>query len=391
MPVLWIITIGLFAMYSLRILSFLAGWYRSLRSGKRNSTGPGKPETRAPEISLVIPVRNEEANLGLLLEDLEGQDYPAQKIEIIVVDDHSEDHTAALVREHKTRLANLRLIRLDSPDSGKKAALEKGIRASAHSLILNTDGDCRVGPGWIAGMVKGFANPAIRLVAGAVLYEPDRGPFPSLQSLEHFSLTAVTAGSAGLGDPLLCSAANLAYYRKDYLEFIRQEGKVTESGDDVFLMFWIKKQFPNPFRFAVSRETLVRTSPAVTPGDFFMQRLRWASKSRHYRDRSTILTALLVFGMNACLTILLLGGIAGSLAGWEGQGDWILAAAVLLGGKSVVDFLLLHPVLKHYGKTGLLRYFLPLEIIYFMYVSLTGLCVPFFSYRWKGRKETARR
>ena len=51
-----------------------------------------------------------------------------------------------------------------------------------------------------------------------------------------------------------------------------------------------------------------------------------------------------------------------------------------------MDLLILVPVLRYYHKTRLLRYFVPLEIIYLVYVSLAGLIGQFLSFSWKGRK-----
>ena len=51
-----------------------------------------------PSVSLIIAARNEVENIGFLLDDLMKQDYPAEKLEIVVVDDCSDDNTAGIVR-----------------------------------------------------------------------------------------------------------------------------------------------------------------------------------------------------------------------------------------------------------------------------------------------------
>ena len=63
--------------------------------------------TNFPSISIVIPVRNEEVHIEQLIKDLLAQDYPAHLIEIIVVDDHSEDQTPDIVRKFQNERVHL--------------------------------------------------------------------------------------------------------------------------------------------------------------------------------------------------------------------------------------------------------------------------------------------
>ncbi|MCK4749852.1 MAG: glycosyltransferase, partial [Bacteroidales bacterium] len=231
MHLVWIICLSLLALYILRVFIYMLGWRRV--HGRIQDI-----PVEYPGISLVIPVRDEEENISLLLEDLAKQEYPAEAFEIIIVDDHSTDNTPEIIHAFQEKLRSLKYQSLDALEKGKKAALQKGIKAATHPLILNCDGDCRASSGWVAAMTKTFSDPRVRMVIGTVILEPDRGFFRSMQSLEFFSLTAVTAGAAGRNNPILCSAANLAYYKADYLEFIEQQPKVSESGDDIFLMLW---------------------------------------------------------------------------------------------------------------------------------------------------------
>ncbi len=391
MNLLWIISLGLLLAYILRILSFRYGW--------RRVTGNPDKGKECPGVTLVVPVRDEEGNIGLLLGDLAGQDYPEDRLEFILVDDHSGDRTPEIIRSFCRDHPGFRFMALNPSESGKKAALEKGIRAAGHRLVLNTDGDCRVPSGWVRQMVEGFSGPEVRMVAGTVIYEPDRGIFHAMQSLESFSLTAVSSSSAGLNDPVLCSAANLAYYREDYLRFIGEHKKVSESGDDVFLMLWLKRKYPGSIRFSSSPGSAVRTRPASDLPSFFRQRMRWSSKTRHFRDAGAAGTAMLVLALNLLLLALLLALLAnliftsghGLTPGGTWQPGLLGLFGVILLGKSLADLLLLFPVLRHYRKTRLLLYFLPLQMIYFMYVSLAGVLGQFLTLSWKGRNVRVHR
>ena len=119
----WIISLSLLAVYILRVFTYLLGWHR-LHGRTRGIAG------KFPGVSLVIPLRDEEKNVGLLLEDLVNQEYPAESCEIIIVDDHSTDNTAEIIRSFQERHQGLRLLSLDPSETGKMAALQKGIESA---------------------------------------------------------------------------------------------------------------------------------------------------------------------------------------------------------------------------------------------------------------------
>ena len=108
-----------------------------------------------------------------------------------------------------------------------------------------------------------------------------------------------------------------------------------------------------------------------------MQRFRWVSKSRYYRDFHLNSSALLVFLTNACMLLVAVLCFVSA--------RWITLFMILLVFKSSIDILFMDRVLKYYGKRKGLLLVLPLELIYFMYVSVVGIAGQIFPYTWKGR------
>jgi 4,4'-diaponeurosporenoate glycosyltransferase len=103
-------------------------------------------------VSVIIPARNEETNLPLLLQDLAGQTLPAT--EIIVVDDASEDATSRVALEYGAKL-----VRLDSkPEgwTGKSWACKNGVDAAKSELLLFLDADVRLGRDAIKALVQAY-------------------------------------------------------------------------------------------------------------------------------------------------------------------------------------------------------------------------------------------
>ena len=119
--ILFGIIILLFVLYSLLIIYYWLSW-------KAIPVFVPPPSTPRAMISVVVPARNEAENIGDLLNALKHQDYPASQFEIIVVDDHSTDKTADIVKQYD----NVILISLkeDGINSYKKKAIEKGAALS---------------------------------------------------------------------------------------------------------------------------------------------------------------------------------------------------------------------------------------------------------------------
>jgi cellulose synthase/poly-beta-1,6-N-acetylglucosamine synthase-like glycosyltransferase len=360
-----------FIAYTIRIISYMYGWRLTVRSVVRPDASFGG------NVSIVIPVRNEEAHIGYLLEDLRKQSYPDDQYEIIIVNDHSSDHTAEIVKSHAARSASIRMVELEAGEGGKKSAIQKGVSEARSSVIISTDGDCRAPSEWLDHIMAPFAEPGIRMVAGPVMLDPCSGWFQTMQTIEFLSLIGVSAGAAGLGSPIMCNGANLAYLKEDYTRYLESGEPGTASGDDMFLMLWLKKMHPGCLRYLTSPGALIRTPPGKNLYAFMMQRFRWVSKSRFYRDFHLMSTALLVFLTNAC--ILLLAVLCFVSA------TWIPLFVMLLVVKTTIDGWFMNEVLKYYGKRKLLFLVLPLELIYFMYVSISGIAGQLIPYTWKGR------
>ena len=107
------------------------------------SPDSGPNPTSPPFISVVIPVRNEEAHLGAILEDLLNQDYPCERFEVLVVDGQSTDGTAAVV-EHFAHLESPAVRLFQNPGRLSSAGRNIGVRESRGDFVLFIDGHCRI-------------------------------------------------------------------------------------------------------------------------------------------------------------------------------------------------------------------------------------------------------
>lgn len=106
------------------------------------------------KVSIVIPARNEEKNIGLLLSDLMAQ--TAKIHEIICVDDGSSDGTCELALKYDIKLISIQ----DKPSdwTGKSWACQKGAEAASGDLILFLDADVRLSPYAVMGLLQTYKS-----------------------------------------------------------------------------------------------------------------------------------------------------------------------------------------------------------------------------------------
>ena len=126
------------------------------QSGALSTVRPKRPDPNRtyPSVSLIVPARNEAANIDACLAGAVAQDYP--DLEIIFVDDRSTDDTAARIEAIAATDPRVRLLRGDPlPEgwAGKPWALHQGITASNSEWILHIDADTRLNPGAITAVV----------------------------------------------------------------------------------------------------------------------------------------------------------------------------------------------------------------------------------------------
>jgi glycosyltransferase involved in cell wall biosynthesis len=115
-----------------------------------------KGKTPLTKFSIVIPARNEAANIENCIAGILAQNYPAHLFEVIVIDDFSEDETAKIVASIALQYNNVRLLRLQdfTKDENiiayKKRAIEIAIEQANHPWIVTTDADCSFTNNWLA-------------------------------------------------------------------------------------------------------------------------------------------------------------------------------------------------------------------------------------------------
>ncbi|MFC1650976.1 glycosyltransferase, partial [Candidatus Latescibacterota bacterium] len=334
-------------------------------------------------VSVVIAARNEEKNIGLLLDDLLKQNYPAGRTEIVVVDDCSEDRTTEIVRSFTIKDARIRLASTresKSPYSHKKRAVHEGILSSGGEIIMTIDADCRVAENWIGNVMKHFV-PGIDLVAGEVIVEGG-GLAGWIDTLEFSGIQMMASGFMNAGFPLTCNGANLAYRRAAFERVggFENIGRMV-SGDDDLLMQKIAEGNSSKVVFITEKESAVYTGAVNSFGEFFARRARWASKITSYPSKGAVALLALFFTYFISIPVCLALAVYGFFS------FGVLAAGI--GLKLAGEILLVYYGLIKIGRRKLMLLFPFAEIFHIPYMIAVNLKGFFGTFEWRGRQAKA--
>jgi cellulose synthase/poly-beta-1,6-N-acetylglucosamine synthase-like glycosyltransferase len=307
--VLLIILGVIFGLYILLILYYWKSWVSISDfspDSYRDQILDFEPTTK---ISVIIPARNEEEFIERCLDSVCDQSYPKHLFEVLVVDDHSTDKTAAIINSYADK--NVRLISLKDfipageINSYKKKAIEIAIQQSTGELIVTTDADCFAKQNWLQTIAAFYEQYSPAFIAAPVSIDCSNKFIEFFQGLDFMTLQGITGASVHKKIHSMCNGANLAYTRKAFEEVGGFAGiDNIASGDDMLLMHKIYKRYPDKVIFLKSKDVIVHTAPVNSIREFFNQRIRWASKADKYDDKRIFAVLLLVYLINIILLLL---------------------------------------------------------------------------------------
>jgi len=342
-------------------------------------------------LSVIIPARNEQQNIAACLDSLILQTYPPALFEVIVVDDHSEDDTAAIVKNYAAK--NVRLISLqdhvsDRINSYKKKAIEVAVAQAKGILIVTTDADCFLPPHWLQTIAAFYEEKKPAFIAAPVSIDCGNRFIEIFQALDFMSLQGITGAVVSKKQMTMCNGANMAYERDAFYEVKGFAGiDDIASGDDMLLMHKIYSCYPDRVLFLRSKDAIVHTAPVHNIKQFFNQRIRWASKAGKYEDKRILPVLLAVYLLNCILLVLpFIAVFKNGLSIFNFQFSILNFWLALLFIKTVAELFFLFPVAKFFNKRSLLWLFPLMQPFHILYTVIAGWLGKFGSYEWKARK-----
>ena len=344
------------------------------------------------KISIIIPARNEEENIGYCLQSIIEQSYPAHLFEVLVVDDHSTDNTAAIIKSyasHNVKLISLKdYLSANEINSYKKKAIEISIQQSNGELIVTSDADCIFPKNWLATIASFYESKRPAFIVMPVLISYGKKIIEVFQSLDFMTLQGITGASVHEKFHSMCNGANLAYTKEAFIAVNGFKGiDNIASGDDMLLMHKIYNQFPNNIEYLKSREVIVTTNPVSTIQQFFNQRIRWASKADHFDDKRIFIVLIIVYFLNVLMMVLPIVALISnrSISIMNIQLSMFNFYASLLLIKTIFELFFLYPVAKFFNQTKLLWWFPIAQPFHIVYTVIAGWLGKFGKYTWKER------
>ncbi|RLD40196.1 MAG: hypothetical protein DRI86_15730 [Bacteroidetes bacterium] len=357
--------------YIKNIIGYTYGWKKldESKNEERSNT--------VHSFSIIIAFRNESENLDNLLHDLLIIDFPKHLFEIILVDDESTDKSKQIVTNFiGNRKLNWKLL---SSKGGKKSALKTAIIAAKNDYIFSTDADCRIPKNILYSYDNQLQTENKKLIAGPVIFKNRNSLFGNLVDLEFMSLIVSGAGAISINKPIMINAANMVFQREIAIENIDNiYNSSIQSGDDIFLMqHIIDKYGVDEISFLKNKNVIIETDSPKTLRAWISQRLRWASKAKHYNINYTSRSALVVLLFN--ITMLISFFLLISSSYW-----YIFPSLYIL--KLIADMPILLSASKFFNKSFSFSVFVFLEFIYPFYIVGIGVLGLFIKNTWKGRR-----
>lgn len=332
-----------------------------------------------PMASVVIPARNEENCLGELLDSLLEVDYPADKLEIIVVNDQSTDRTREVALSYQGRFRCRYEVHdvVDEPDGKlilKTRPLAQGLDRARGEIALMTDADCAVPKLWVRAVASYFVD-GVGMVCGTTIPNPSRYavyPLTWFETVDWLFLLGASAALSGQGVPQGLIGNNYAVSLAAYREIGTFRSLAFSDLDDIAMMQAVKQTRNWRVVFPADAGVQVFTRPLQSLGELVKQRRRWMKGSTHvdWLGKS-------VLGFGIATHVLL--PLWPFLIGW-----WSLAP---LGLMMAGDGFVLVRMLEHHRR----RRLWPMVPLYPLFAAVYGigmvaLIVFNRRVRWKERK-----
>lgn len=270
---LLLVVVHSWTVYNLPVLIVgIRSHLRSRKGGGLSSDGASAPEGRFPTFSVLVPAKNEELLLPRILEGLLHQNYPKERVEIVVIDDGSTDATAAVCREYAEKSRGR--IRLLSGESsrGKPSALNRALNILSGDIVAVFDADNVPEPDALRNAAKCFEDESVTAVQGRTMaINSDVNMLTKFVSLEEaFWYEAYIRGK---------DALKLFVHLKGSCQFIRKEALLSLGG-------WSEGHLTEDMEISArltEKGHRIRYSPDVrawqeTPESLtqmFRQRVRW--------------------------------------------------------------------------------------------------------------------
>lgn len=240
-----------------------------------------------PGVTILVPCFNEETWIRRTILNAMDQFYPPDKLEVIVIDDCSTDHSVERIRETIEEIQSKegpetaeRIHYIVQPvNQGKREALVAGARQAKHELVLFVDSDSFLNPYAIRNIVQPFKDARCGGVSGRTdVANTYTNSLTKMQSVRYYIAFRIMKAAEGLFDAVTCLSGPLSCYRKDLVlryadDWLNQRflGHKATFGDDRAMTNFILRHHRTDYQDTAICYTIVPNDYDV----FLKQQMRW--------------------------------------------------------------------------------------------------------------------
>ena len=241
-----------------------------------------------PGVTVVIPCFNEEEWIQKTIAGCVNQDYPVERLEVIVVDDSSNDQSFERIKEFVEELKikearydignRLHYVRQEK-NAGKREALARGALMARHELIVFVDSDSFLDPFAIRNIVQPFKDAKMGGVSGRTdVANTYTNALTKMQSVRYYIAFRIMKAAESYFDAVTCLSGPLSCYRKELVikhkdAWLNQRflGEKATFGDDRSMTNFILRENRTGYQDTAICYTIVPNTHKV----FLKQQMRW--------------------------------------------------------------------------------------------------------------------
>lgn len=333
---------------------------------------------KMPNISVIIPFRNEAHRIIPLLNSIQQIEFKGQ-IEFLFINDHSSDNSTVVIHNHYIfKHNNCKIINLEGDLYGKKEALDKGIATAENEIIITTDADCHFLPTTLKTLTKAFVLKRANFGIGPVYFETTQFDVHQIyQKIENTALIALGFYQFHIGKPTMANGANLIFKKSIFQELKPyKNNKSIAGGDDIFSLEAFYNFNPNKVISISDPMAAVFTDVLGSFKELWNQRIRWVKKTAFQSLGNTAKTQNFLAIFFICFWGFTF--IAMYLSCYE-------IIPMLWLGKAFSDIIILNKIFHSFNQPISIPQIILASIFQNFFIPILGIAHPFSKTNWKQR------
>ena len=248
------------------------GWYGT----QQKSLTKSESKIKCEDLTVLIPFRNEQENLSILLKNINELKKAPRKF--IFIDDHSYDDWKGLFENQNNN--SIDVYSLGKDKKGKKEAIWEGVKRTETKYVLCWDADVYFKADYFVELQD--LQPADLIILP--VHFKSNNTVQALGEIDFYLANFVNQASAYWLRPVMCNGANLLFSKSTYLEVNNlKEHQHILSGDDMFLLRQMIKNKKTVY-CAPTKTCTISTQSQKSFSSYLNQRMRWLGKSLYIND-----------------------------------------------------------------------------------------------------------